>query len=270
MKNYVVVRGAGDLASGVIYRLSNSGFNVVSLETKKPSVIRRTVSFAQAVYDDEYKVEDKLAVKLDLDDVDFEKKINKLLDEKKIPLVVDPQGKTIEILKPKVVIDAILAKKNLGTNIDMADIVIGLGPGFTAGEDVNAVIETMRGHNVGRVIYSGSALKDTGIPGVIGGVAKERVIKSPCAGEIEHIVKISDLVKKGDPILKVSGEIVYASISGVVRGLINEGYLVTKGFKIADIDPRDVKDNCFTISDKARSIGGAVLEAILNLSNFNF
>ena len=267
MENLVIVRGAGDLATGVIKRLFNSGFKVMALEVEKPSMIRRTVSLAQCVYDGTYKVEGLESV-LVKNDEDVRENIEKIINEKKIPVVIDPAGDLIKLLKPKVLVDAILAKKNLGTSMDMADIVIAMGPGFEAQRDVHAVIETMRGHDLGRVIYSGFALKDTGIPGLIAGEGVNRVVKSPCKGIVKTIKNIGDTVAKGEVILKVDETDVEATLTGVIRGMIMDGYKVREGFKIADIDPRDVKDNCYTISDKARTLGGAVLEAILNLGNF--
>ncbi|MBQ8734342.1 MAG: EF2563 family selenium-dependent molybdenum hydroxylase system protein, partial [Anaerotignum sp.] len=181
-------------------------------------------------------------------------------------------GKSIEQLKPMVVVDGILAKKNLGTHKEMAPITVALGPGFTAGEDVDAVIETMRGHSLGRVIYEGKAIKNTGIPGMVGGYTKERVIHSPAEGILRNVSEITDTVKQGEIIAVIetkTGNVpVEATIDGLLRGLIRDGYPVTKGFKIADIDPRlDEYENCFTISDKARCIAGGVLEAILHLKS---
>ena len=183
----------------------------------------------------------------------------------KIVMMVDPKGSSIDILKPEIVIDAILAKKNMGTSRNMAPITIGLGPGFCAGKDVHVVVETMRGHNLGRLIYQGHALPNTGVPGNIKGYSKERVIHSPCAGVCHNVKKITDIVEKGEIIAYIDKTPVYASMSGLLRGLIQDGYNVTSGFKMADIDPRvDEYQNCFTISDKARCIGGGVLEAILH------
>lgn len=267
MENLVIVRGAGDLATGIIKRLFDSGFNVLALEVDKPSMIRRTVSLAQCVYDGTYTVEDITSV-LIANDANVKENVEKVIYEKKIPVIIDPKGDTIKIFKPKVLIDSILAKKNLGTTIDMADIVIGLGPGFEAKNDVHAVIETMRGHDLGRVIYNGSAMKDTGVPGLIAGEGKARVVKSPNKGTVKAISKIGDTVTKGQIILRVDGVGVEATLTGVLRGIIMDGYKVKEGFKIADIDPRDVASNCYSVSDKARTLGGAVLEAILKLGNF--
>ena len=184
--------------------------------------------------------------------------------------MVDPEGSSIDILKPEIMIDAILAKKNMGTSRNMAPITIGLGPGFNAGKDVDIVIETMRGHRLGRLIEEGPAMKNTGIPGLIKGYGKERVIHAEVEGTVHQVKKITDIVEKGDVLAYIENKEgqypVYASMSGLLRGLIREGYYVTKGFKMADIDPRlDEYENCFTISDKARCIAGGVLEAIFYL-----
>ena len=265
MENLIIVRGGGDIATGTIYRLYQCGFQVLVLEIPNPSAIRRNVAFSEAVYQGEQKVEDVtcfLAENL-ADAVS-------MLKEGKLVMLVDPDGESIPKLKPMAVVDGILAKKNLGTNRSMADITVALGPGFEAGKDVDAVIETMRGHSLGRVIYQGKAMKNTGVPGVIGGYAKERVIHSPAGGKLKNVKKITDLVKQGDIIATIETDEesipVRATIDGLLRGLIRDGYPVTKGFKIADIDPRiDEYENCFTISDKARCIAGGVLEAILHL-----
>lgn len=257
----VIVRGGGDIATGSIQKLFRAGFKVLVLEIDKPSAIRREVAFCEAVYEKEMTIEG-ITAKL-CEDIS---EIEGVWSEKKIPILVDSKGESIKKLKPHVVVDAILAKKNYGTNREMAPITIGLGPGFTAGEDVDVVIETMRGHNLGKLIFEGKPMANTGIPGIIKGVGKERVIYSPCAGVVKNISKIGDIVEKNQVIATVDGMEVLATISGVLRGLIREGYEVPERFKMADIDPREEEQaNCFTISDKARAIGGAVLEAILYL-----
>lgn len=263
MDNLVIVRGGGDIATGTIYKLYKCGFKVLVLETANPSAIRRHVAFSEAVYEGKQKVEDVicyLAYTVE--------EAKKMLADNKLVILVDSKGESISELKPIAVVDAILAKKNLGTKRDMAPVVVGVGPGFVAGEDVHVVVETLRGHNLGRVIYHGAAIKNTGIPGEIAGFGKERVIHSPAAGILKNQKSIGDIVKKGEVIAiietgdeKVS---VYASIDGLLRGMIRDGYSVSKKFKIADIDPRESEyDNCFTISDKARCVAGGVLEAIL-------
>lgn len=257
----VVVRGGGDIASGAIQKLYRSGFKVLVLETETPSAIRRKVAFCEAVYEKEIEIE---GIKARL--VDNDEEIQDCWDSDIVPVMIDSRGKVIERLKPLAVVDGILAKQNFGTKRSMAPITIALGPGFSAPEDVDIVIETMRGHNLGRIIEEGRASENTGVPGIIAGVGIERVIYSDYSGVITNIEKIGNVVEKGDVIAVVGDNEIYASISGVLRGIIRDGYKVKKGLKIADIDPRiSEKDNCFTISDKARNIGGAVLESILYL-----
>ena len=273
-KDLIVVRGAGDLATGTIHRLKKAGFRLLVLEAEHPAAIRRQVALSEAVYAGSARVEDVEAVCMD---VDFEETENRkeLLEQEMeliwkkdaIPVLVDPAGRSIAALRPAVVVDAILAKKNLGTTKEMAPLTIALGPGFTAGEDAEVVIETKRGHNLGRVIRSGSAIPNTGIPGIIGGYGKERVMHAKAEGILRNVASIGDIVEAGDVIAQIEtkdGNVpVEASLSGLLRGLIRDGYPVTKGFKIADIDPRKEElQNCFTISDKARCIAGSVLEVI--------
>lgn len=264
MKNNIaVIRGGGDIASGTIQRLYRCGFKVLILEIEKPTFIRRTVCYGEAVYDGEAVVEGIKAVRIESFD-----EIKAAWESGIIPVAVDAEGKLIKALKPEIVVDAILAKKNLGTRMDMADITIALGPGFEAGKDVNVVIETMRGHNLGRLIFTGKACENTGIPGEIGGFTKERVIYSHCEGVIKNLREIGDLVKKNEAIAWVGEHEIKASIDGILRGIIRDGIYVKEGLKIADIDPRVIeKENCYTISDKARNIAGGVLEAIMYLRN---
>ncbi len=266
MNNLIIVRGGGDIATGTIYKLYQCGFPVLVLETATPSAIRRNAAFSEAVYHGSQKVEEITCI-LAKDIAEAKK----LLEQGELAMLVDPSGEAIKKLQPQVVVDGILAKKNLGTSKTMAPVTIALGPGFIAGKDVDAVIETKRGHNLGRVIYEGEAIANTGIPGNIGGFGKERVIHSPSDGILKNMSKITDMVKMGDTIAVIEtdkGDIpVKATIDGILRGIIRDGYPVTKGFKIADIDPRlDEYENCFTISDKARCIAGGVVEAILHLS----
>lgn len=267
MENLVIVRGGGDIATGTIYKLFQCGFRVLILETENPSAIRRNVAFSEAVYNGTQTVEGLTCTLAKT----VEEAVS-LLEERRLTMLIDPVGECIGQLRPMAVVDGILAKKNLGTHKAMAPITVALGPGFTAGEDVDAVIETMRGHSLGRVIYEGEAIKNTGIPGVIAGFSKERVLHSPAAGVMRNVKKITDTVGKGETIALIEtkeGDIpVVATIDGLLRGLIRDGYPVTKGFKIADIDPRlQEYENCFTISDKARCIAGGVVEAILYLKN---
>ena len=258
----IIVRGAGDISTGTIYRLFRAGFPVLALESDRPSAIRRKVAFSEAVYDGTAAVEDVTAVR-----IDDAGQAEDVLRQGKVPLLVDPAGESIRQLKPAAVVDAILAKKNLGTTMDMAPLTIALGPGFEAGRDVHYVIETMRGHNLGRIISSGCAMPNTGIPGVIAGYGAERVIHSPAEGIFRAEREIADEVQAGETIGTVetgSERIpVQTKIPGILRGIIRDGFTVTKGFKLADVDPRlEEKKNCYTISDKARCIAGSVLELI--------
>ena len=298
-KNLLIIcRGAGDLATGIIHRLHRAGHRVIALETDYPAAIRRQVSFCEAVYDGSAAVEGvtaRLVPALADAETDTEtcsgindtpaahivsekwdsSAIEAVLEAGEVPLLIDPKGESIALLKPDVVVDAIIAKKNLGTTINMAPLVIGVGPGFTAGHDVHLVIESMRGHNLARIITDGMAQPNTGVPGNIAGFTSERVIHAPAAGYIHDVRKIGDIVQKGDEIARIYPDKesydnalseyvpVNATITGIIRGLIREGYYFREGFKIADIDPRESElSNCFTISDKARSIAGSVLEAV--------
>lgn len=253
----IVIRGGGDLATGVAVRLFRAGFSVLILEIEAPTVIRLSVSFARAVYEGKASVEEIEAVL-----ISSWEEAEKIIRLNKIPVLIDPKGTCIEKLSPTAVVDAILAKRNLGTRKGQAPLIIGLGPGFTAGEDVDVVIETKRGHNLGRVIYGGQASPDSGVPGEVGGESKRRLLRAPAEGKIVPLHQIGDLVKAGEIIAEVEGISLPAEISGVLRGLIYPQSWVSRGTKVGDIDPRGIKDYCFTISDKARSLGGAVLEVI--------
>ena len=259
----ILVRGGGDLATGVIHKLHQCGYHVLILECDRPSAIRRHVAFCEAVYDGTSEVEGVVCQRIT--EKNIMDQCRSCWEKGEIPLLTDTKGKHIRELAPAAVIDAILAKRNLGTSRDMAPLTVGLGPGFTAGDDVDYVIETMRGHDLGRIIKEGSALPNPGIPGLIAGIGKERVIHSPAAGPMKNISGIADIVDKGQVIAMVGDTPVKAAISGVIRGLIRDGYPVFEGMKIADIDPRaEQKKNCFTISDKARCIAGGVLEVLLS------
>ena len=265
MNNLIIVRGGGDIATGTIMKLYQCGYSVLVLEIENPSAIRRNVAFSEAVYQGTQTVENvtcHLAAN--------EEEAAAFLAEGKLTMLVDPEGSCLKEFKPFALVDGILAKKNLGTTKDMAPITVAIGPGFTAGEDVDAVVETKRGHNLGRIFYQDTAAPNSGIPGNIAGFSKERVIHSPAEGILRNVASITDTVQKGQIIAVIeteSGQVpVEATLDGLLRGLIRDGYPVTKGFKIADIDPRSNEyNNCFTISDKARCIAGGVLEAILHL-----
>lgn len=255
----IVVRGGGDLATGTICRLFQSGFPVIVLETEHPSAIRRYAALSEAVYEGSWTVEEVTAVR-----VSSVKEAWSCLESGKVPVLVDETCESLQQLQPMALVDAIIAKKNLGTNRTMAPTVIALGPGFTAGIDADYVIETMRGHDLGRILTAGTAKPNTGVPGMIAGYGKERVLHAPTAGVMKNESRIGDLVEKGQIIAYVGDTPVTASLTGVLRGLLRDGYPVTEGFKIADIDPRESEQkNCFTISDKARCIAGGVLEAVL-------
>lgn len=262
MNDLIVVRGGGDLATGTIHRLWSVGFRVLVLETARPAAIRRQVSLCEAVYEGRATVEGLTAVLIrDVSEME------QVWAEGCVPMLVDPEGSCLEKVKPAVLVDAIIAKKNLGTSRTMAPATIALGPGFVAGEDVDVVIETSRGHRLGRVIREGSAKPNTGIPGIIGGYGRERVIHSPAGGVMRNICAIGDIVAKDEDIAYVETDagnvMVKATIPGIIRGLIRDGYPVTEGFKIADIDPRETElENCWLISDKARCIAGSVLEQV--------
>ena len=254
----VLIKGAGDLATGVAARLWRSGFPVVMTELAEPLTIRRTVALAEAVYTGEVVVEEITARRVN----DFAE-IKPTWRENVIPILVGCDEACVAAVKPEVLVDAILAKRNISTRITDAPFVIGLGPGFTAGHDVHAVVETNRGHYLGRVLWDGSAQPDTGVPGDIAGFGHGRVIYAPTDGVFEHHVEIGARVNAGDVIGLAGKTLVLTPIAGVVRGLIHDGVPVQAGLKIGDVDPRAAPDHCCTISDKALAIGGGVLEAIL-------
>lgn len=266
---WVIVRGVGDLSTGVIVRLHRCGFKIAVTECANPSAIRRRAALCEAVWQGAAQVESVTARRI----ADAAQAEN-VSQAGEIPLLVDESAACIAALQPAAVVDAILAKRNLGTSREMAPITVGLGPGFTAGQDVDAVVETMRGHHLGRVIRQGAAIPNTGVPGVIAGYAAERVIHAPAGGAMQFVadeggntVDIGALVRAGQIIARVGDTPVHATIDGVLRGLIREGYPVTKGLKIADIDPRpEQAAYCDTVSDKARAIGGGVVEALLELA----
>lgn len=255
----VLIRGAGDLASGVGIAFHKAGFQVLMTEVEEPTVIRRTVSFATAIFDGHIEVEGTNAVAVD--------RINykQVLEDGHIGVLVDPDANILEEYMPEVLVDGILAKKNLGTRIEDAPIVIACGPGFTAGEDCHRVIETKRGHYMAQVILSGSAAPNSGIPGIVEGHGLERVLYAPTDGRMRGIRQIGDILEEGDAVCEVSGQVVHSPFKGVLRGLLAEGLMVPKGMKIGDVDPRIEVDYCRTISDKARAVGRGALEVALEL-----
>ena len=257
----VLIRGAGDIATGIALRLYRSGIRVVMTDLPRPTAIRRTVCFSQAIVLGETTVEGVRAVRADTASQALER-----LAEGAVPVLPDPALTCLTSLRPDALVDAILAKKNLGTHITDAPVVVGVGPGFTAGTDCHAVVETMRGHTLGRVIYDGAALPNTNIPGLIGGYAGERVLRAPADGVFHQILNIGDEVKAGDIAGEVDGQPMRCTIGGVLRGLLADGTPVHKGMKSGDVDPRCRPEYCATASDKALAVGGGVLEAILHFS----
>ena len=257
----ILIRGAGDIASGIAIRLYRSGFAVVMTDTALPTAIRRTVSFSGAITSGSQTVEDvtaRLAGSVD--------ETAGILGGGDIAVLVDEGCTCLEALRPDAVVDAILAKRNLGTTMDMAPAVVGVGPGFTAGVDCHAVVETMRGHTLGRVYYEGSALPNTAVPGLIGGYAGERVLRAPADGVFRQLREIGELVESGETVGTVDGKPMRCTISGVLRGILADGTPVTRGMKSGDVDPRGNVENCYTVSDKALAVGGGALEAVLRLT----
>lgn len=269
----VLVRGAGDIASGIIWNLAYAGFKVLCIDVENPSCIRTEVSFSSAIDEGKKTLNNVTCIY-----IKNENDLKSIWDDGNVALMIDKNADILKKMKFDIVVDAILAKKNLGTTIDMADVVIGIGPGFTAKIDCHFAIETMRGHKLSTIYEEGEPMPDTGIPGLIASHGSDRVMHSPCDGVFRNVHKIGDVVKRGDTLSKIevyengkaTGEIIdlEASIDGVLRGILRDGYKANKGLKAADIDPRlDEYNNCFTISDKARSIGGAVVTTILHAIN---
>ena len=257
----VLIRGAGDIATGIAMRLWRAGVQVVMTDLPQPTAIRRTVCFSQAIVLGETQVEDATARRA----VDVPQ-ARRICAAGEISVLADPELRCREALRPDALVDAILAKRNLGTRITDAPVVVGVGPGFTAGEDCHAVVETMRGHTLGRVIYQGSALPNTNIPGLIGGYAGERVLRAPDDGIFHTVLDIGAQVKSGDVAGEVNGKPMRCTIDGVLRGLLADGTPVFKGMKSGDVDPRCKEEYCYTASDKALAVGGGVLEAVLHFA----
>lgn len=257
---FAVIKGAGDIASGIALRLKHAKIDIVMTDIERPTAIRRTVCFSQAVVNGEAVVEDVKARRAQTPEEAL-----KIVKEGDIAVIADEKAECIKVLKPDFVIDAILAKKNLGTSIDDAPVVVGVGPGFTAGKDCHAVVETQRGHYLGRVILEGSAAENTGIPGNIGGYTTERIIRAVKDGIFDPVCSIGDVVEAGETVGYVDGEEVKCLIGGVLRGILPEKTPVYKGMKSGDVDPRCKVEHCFTVSDKALAVGGGVLEAVLRL-----
>lgn len=257
------IKGGGDLATGIALRLFRSGFTrIFIMESNAPSVVRRKVAFASAVYDTTITVEGVTAVFTKTSD-----QAHDLWKQGKVAVFADPKWKTLGQIHPHVLVDAIIAKKNLGTHITDAPLVIGLGPGFNAPKDVHVVIETQRGHDLGRLIFNGEAAPNTSVPEAVMGVTLDRVLRSPAKGCFLSDASIEDMVTKGQIIGHVQDKPVQTKITGVIRGLIKNGSTVRQGQKLGDIDPRKDVRYCTTASDKARALGGAVLEAVVERFN---
>jgi xanthine dehydrogenase accessory factor len=257
-----IVKGGGDLGTGVVYRLHRAGLRVLVTELPQPMVIRRGVALAAAVYEDVVDVEGLSGRR-----VEGDQEIAAAWQRGEVPVLIDPEAVVASRLRPTVLIDAIMAKRNLGTRIDDAPVVIALGPGFVAGRDAHAVIETQRGHYLGRAIYEGAAAPNTGVPGSTQGMTRQRVLRATATGRFEAVCRIGDRVQAGQIVAHVNGEPVRTAIDGVVRGLLADGLEVETGLKVGDVDPRGVVEHCFHISDKALAIGGGVLEAVLYLGH---
>jgi xanthine dehydrogenase accessory factor len=267
-----LIKGAGDLATGVAVRLHRAGFDILMTELDRPTAVRRSVAFAEAVFRQEMEVEG-----IDGRLVSDAGEARATMERGLVAVLVDPDTRVRAAIPPLLLVDAILAKRNLGTSRDDAPAVVALGPGFVAGEDCHAVVETMRGHTLGRVLYQGAALSNTGVPGEVGGVGAERVLRAPAAGFFRGERVIGDRVRGGDRVATVESSLdgarnhgaegtpVIATVDGVLRGLLHDGVAVTAGFKVGDIDPRASPEHCFTVSDKAWSVAGGVLEAACHL-----
>jgi xanthine dehydrogenase accessory factor len=253
----VVVRGGGDLGTGVVHRLFRAGYRVLVLETESPTVVRRSVAFAEAVPAGRMVVEDVEARRTTLEE------LGRSVWTEWVPVVVDPDGDSLSALTVDALVDARMAKVNLGTSRHDAPLTIGLGPGFTAADDVDFVVETKRGHSLGRVIAKGAALPNTGVPGEVGGAGAARVIRAPATGRFEPARLIGDLVREGDTVGTVAGRKAISAIDGILRGLVAAGVELEEGQKLGDVDPRGTEVDHTRISDKARAVGGAVLEALL-------
>ncbi len=254
----ILVRGGGDLASGAIARAHRAGWDVIVTELPGPLAVRRTVSFAQAVYSGEIAIEEIRARMVSNMDA-----VNEALSQRVVPVIVDPGAEIRGEFVPDVIVDARMRKAPSDLPLRSAPLVIGLGPGFHAGNDVDAVVETVRGSRLGRVYWLGTAQADTGLPERVAGFSAERVLRAPASGPVETVRAIGDICKKNEIIARVAGKMILAPFDGVLRGLVQEGLVVPEGMKIGDLDPRNDPGLCWLISDKALAIGGGVLEAVL-------
>jgi xanthine dehydrogenase accessory factor len=254
----ILIKGGGEMASGIVLRLVRSGFRVCITEIPQPLAVRRGVSFCEAVFEGRTEVEGLVGRR-----VSSKEEVQRCWEEGEVPVVIDPKCAIRKILSPDVLVDAILAKSNTGTALSNAPLVIGLGPGFRAGKDVHFVIETNRGHRLGRVIEEGEAEPDTGIPGDVGGYTWERVLRAPVGGRFRGKKRIGDHIEKGEVVAEVGGVPLESRISGVLRGILHDGLMAEPNIKVGDVDPRAARESCLTVSDKARAIAGAVLEAVM-------
>lgn len=254
----ILIRGAGDLATGIAWRLWQAQFDLIMTDLPQPTAIRRTVAFSTALEKGQMQVEGVAAVACANPTA-----VEQALERRQVAVLPDPELKWLPELHPQVLVDAILAKRNLGTSMEQAPLVIGVGPGFCAGQDCHYVIETKRGHHLGRVIENGPAAPNSGVPGNIAGYTAERILRAPCSGVFQPLRAIGDLVQQGETVAMVDGQPVVAGVAGMVRGMLHEGLMVTSGFKCGDVDPRGAAAEFHTISDKARAVGGGVLEAIM-------
>ncbi len=260
----VLIRGGGDLATGVAARLHRAGFEILITELAQPLVVRRTVSFAEAVFSGHTQVEEVVATL-----IIHPQEIEKIISANQIAVIVDPELTILENFSPAILIDARMMKRSAKIELDVVELVIGLGPGFSTGKNCHAVIETLRGHDLGRVIWQGEAQADTGIPDAVNGIQSERVLRAGVPGTLKTFAEIGQHLEKGELIAEIDHQQILAPFKGVLRGLVKEGTVVRSGMKIGDVDPRDEEKYIYSISDKALSIGGGVLEAILSLPNYS-
>jgi xanthine dehydrogenase accessory factor len=255
----VLIRGGGEMATGIAHRLHRCHMRVLITEIAMPTSVRRNVAFAEAVYQGAQTVEGIKAVRVGSCDEAYA-----AWEQNQIPIFVDPEASVGKILTPVIIVDAIMAKKNGVAKLTDAPVVIGVGPGFTAGFNVHAVVESNRGHHLGRVIWDGAAESDTGIPASVDGYTASRVLRVPQSGIFNALRAIGDVIAAGETVATVNGELIKAGIAGQIRGLLRNGIQVEQGIKAGDIDPRGERGYCDSISDKSRAIAGGVLEAILH------
>lgn len=261
VQNRVVVRGAGELASGAIKHLIESGFEVIALERPDPLFVRRYVCFGEAYFKQETTVEGITAVL-----VKSAEEATTAASDGLVPIMIDPAAGRLAELAPLAVVDGRMLKQDIDTTVRMAPVVVGLGPGFIAGHNCHAAVETNRGDSLGKVYYKGHPQPDTGVPSAVNGFGRQRVLRSPADGKFVSLCSITDAVTTGQVVAKVGSAAVVSELDGMVRGLIHDGLRVSAGQKVGDIDPRCVRENCFKMSDKAHAVGRGVVEALSVLS----